>query len=327
MPVFSVKWADSCVNAVLDSVLTHGAATSGDISRTAKMAHDDVASILASMREAGWVTLDDTEGGFGEEGGKWSLTQAGRQTYVKELQEHRDRVSELEQCVADGLRRWDLTLDYIDPLGELLPDLDGWEHYEWRTRAAAVLAGPGVEPAPPRKRERDVAVHGPAPVFVAEGGDPEPHPFYFTRLTIEGVEMKVTHGGQSPIWVNGVSIYQPNDGPLEPDPMLGDGIPADPPPEADGNHWTFDFGDDAMPWPPFSRLLTNGVIGFPRSFPDEDAPWVWPEERSWVRHGDADDRNVHRHVRLFGREVFAYSSTRSAPGWFRDVILSRLVRR
>lgn len=301
MPVFSVKWAPALVDAVTDALLASGPALAGDL-KADGCRYDELLSILGSLRDAGYVALDDTDGPYGEEGGRWSLTAAGRAQAVQELQEHRSRVSELEQCVADGLRRWDLTLDYIDPLGELLPDLDGWEHYEWRTRAAAVLAGPGVEPAPLRKRERDPEVHGPAPVYVADGADPEPAPFHFTVITVDGVKVKVTHGGQAPIWINGTSIYQPNNGPPALDPKLGESAPADAP--DDGNHWSV---PDGQPWPEF-----------PATWPDPDAAWAWPE-------ADAE-RSVVRTVQVLGREVARYTSTRRAPGRFRDAILRRVRR-
>lgn len=320
MAVFSVKWAPQVVDAVGDALVTLGAATSGDVARSARRAHDDVASILASLREAGYVTVEDVDGPFGEDGGKWSLTDAGRAHVVQELQEGRARILELEQCVANGLAQWDLTLDYLDPLGEMLPDIEGWSHYDWRTMASAVLAGPGVDPAPLRKRERDPKVNGPAPVYIDDGATAGTPLVLWTTFKLDDIEFKVSHGGKSPIWINGVSIFQPGD-----PAGVEDEVPADAPPDPDDNHWGWQTPDDGEPWPDI-RLFHVGD-GFPTEWPDENAPWLWPGERPWVHHGDDDDRAVHRHVRLFGREVFAYSSTRSAPGWFRDLILSRWVRR
>lgn len=296
MAVFSVQWAPSLVDAVTDALIKHGSATSGDVARSAKHSHDDVLGILRGLSDAGYACLSGTDGPFGEEGGSWSLTAAGRAEVVAELREARQRILTLEQCIADGLRRWDLTLDYVDPLGELLPDMEGWEHYEWRTAASQVLAG-DAPAAPLRKRERDPEVHGAQPLFVADGSDPEPEPVYFSVLGVEGVKVKITHSGQSPLWINGVSVYQPDNGPAYPEPAL----------DNDDAIREFSWVEPDAAWP-------DGVL--PSEFPDPDARWTWPGP-------DDGERRVVRTVRVFGREVLSYTSTRRSPGRIRDALLKR----
>lgn len=115
--VISVVYAPPLVDDVCDAVARLGAATSGDISRSANRPHDDTAGVLAGLADAGYVRLADTDGPHGVAGGLWSFTQAGRTKFVDELVEARKRVAELEAAIAAPV-----TLAPSTPMSDQWPD-------------------------------------------------------------------------------------------------------------------------------------------------------------------------------------------------------------